>query len=297
MHAEMWHERLRDEPRFREAVERLWPYALGVVDAGAARRARRGGSGSPEVEAVERGTQPRARRAVGGDDDGAALRAGCEVVTAEAQVWAALDEVPDPEIPVISLVELGVVRDVAVTADDVHVEFTPTFLGCPALAYMRDRDGGEGRASSAPSRTSRWSPTTRGRPTGSPPAGREKLRAAGFAPPPPREAAAPTLSNCRRRRSAARTATRTRRAWTTSSARPRAARSATARAAGSRSSSSRRSSGATETQPSGCAREESVSSGGYDRRSGAQRCPRCSSNRQVSTSSGSRLGREGTSCG
>ena len=33
MHAEMWHERLRDEPRFRKAVEELWPYALGVLPA------------------------------------------------------------------------------------------------------------------------------------------------------------------------------------------------------------------------------------------------------------------------
>ena len=33
MHAEMWHERLRDEPRFRAAVEELWPYALGVLPA------------------------------------------------------------------------------------------------------------------------------------------------------------------------------------------------------------------------------------------------------------------------
>ena len=33
MHAEMWHDRLRDEPRFREAVEELWPYALGVLPA------------------------------------------------------------------------------------------------------------------------------------------------------------------------------------------------------------------------------------------------------------------------
>jgi len=33
MHAEMWHERLRDEPRFRRAVEELWPYALGVLPA------------------------------------------------------------------------------------------------------------------------------------------------------------------------------------------------------------------------------------------------------------------------
>jgi ring-1,2-phenylacetyl-CoA epoxidase subunit PaaC len=33
MHAEMWHDRLRDEPRFRQAVEELWPYALGVLPA------------------------------------------------------------------------------------------------------------------------------------------------------------------------------------------------------------------------------------------------------------------------
>ena len=33
MHAEMWHERLRDEPRFQAAVEELWPYALGVLPA------------------------------------------------------------------------------------------------------------------------------------------------------------------------------------------------------------------------------------------------------------------------
>src|SRR5262249_8813454 len=45
----------------------------------------------------------------------------------------------DPEIPVVSLVDLGVVRDVQVDGDRVHVEFTPTFLGCPALEVMRDR--------------------------------------------------------------------------------------------------------------------------------------------------------------
>ena len=57
----------------------------------------------------------------------------------EAQVWEALEEIPDPEIPVVSLVELGVVRDVAVEGDQVTIEFTPTFLGCPALEVMRDR--------------------------------------------------------------------------------------------------------------------------------------------------------------
>jgi ring-1,2-phenylacetyl-CoA epoxidase subunit PaaC len=55
MHAEMWHERLRDEPRFREAVTELWPYALGVVlpEQRGELSAR---AGLDEVAAVERGT-------------------------------------------------------------------------------------------------------------------------------------------------------------------------------------------------------------------------------------------------
>jgi metal-sulfur cluster biosynthetic enzyme len=57
-------------------------------------------------------------------------------MTAE-RVWKRLAEIPDPEIPVVSLVDLGVVRDVAVDGERVRVEFTPTFLGCPALELMR----------------------------------------------------------------------------------------------------------------------------------------------------------------
>jgi ring-1,2-phenylacetyl-CoA epoxidase subunit PaaC len=54
VHAEMWHERLRDEPRFRAAVEELWPYALGVlVPEQRGELAAR--VGLDEVEAVERG--------------------------------------------------------------------------------------------------------------------------------------------------------------------------------------------------------------------------------------------------
>ncbi len=110
----------------------------------------------------------------------------------EAAVWEALAEIPDPEIPVISLVDLGVVRDVAIDGEHVRVEFTPTFLGCPALEVMRDamaekvRElGGEPdvRVISDDS----WSSDK------ITPEGREKLRAAGLAPPAPREATAPTL--------------------------------------------------------------------------------------------------------
>ena len=112
-------------------------------------------------------------------------------MTAEA-VWAALDEIPDPEIPVISLVDLGVVRDVQVDGDRVHVEFTPTFLGCPALEVMRDRmteaiEGLGGEAEVEVVADDSWS-TDRITPEG-----REKLRAAGFAPPVPRTAETPRL--------------------------------------------------------------------------------------------------------
>jgi ring-1,2-phenylacetyl-CoA epoxidase subunit PaaC len=55
MHAEMWHERLRDELRFRNAVEELWPYALGMLPA-ELRPELVARVGLPEVEAVERET-------------------------------------------------------------------------------------------------------------------------------------------------------------------------------------------------------------------------------------------------
>jgi ring-1,2-phenylacetyl-CoA epoxidase subunit PaaD len=60
------------------------------------------------------------------------------MVTA-AGVWHALAEIPDPEIPTISLVDLGVVRDVQVTNGTVRVRFAPTFLGCPAVEVMRSQ--------------------------------------------------------------------------------------------------------------------------------------------------------------
>jgi ring-1,2-phenylacetyl-CoA epoxidase subunit PaaD len=102
------------------------------------------------------------------------------MVTVE-QVWAALDEIPDPEIPVVSLVDLGVIRSVEVTDEHVHVEFTPTFLGCPALEFMKRAieekvPGAEVEVVQDDS----WSTDK------ITPAGREKLRAAGFAPPAPR---------------------------------------------------------------------------------------------------------------
>jgi ring-1,2-phenylacetyl-CoA epoxidase subunit PaaD len=93
----------------------------------------------------------------------------------EQQVWDALAEIPDPEIPVISLVDLGVIKSVAVDDGHVRIEFTPTFMcakvqGLGAKAEIRvvlDDSWSTDRIS---------------------PEGREKLRLAGFAPPAPRTA-------------------------------------------------------------------------------------------------------------
>jgi phenylacetate-CoA oxygenase, PaaJ subunit len=118
-------------------------------------------------------------------------------VVTEAQVWDALAEIPDPEIPVISLVDLGVVRCVEVQDHQVRIEFTPTFLGCPALEVMRDAMAEKVRELGAEPRIDivlddSWSTDK------ITPAGREKLRESGFAPPAPRAAATPTLVQLQR---------------------------------------------------------------------------------------------------
>lgn len=48
-----------------------------------------------------------------------------------------LQEVKDPEIPVLSLVDLGVITDITINTDNVVVTMTPTFVGCPAIDYMK----------------------------------------------------------------------------------------------------------------------------------------------------------------
>lgn len=54
------------------------------------------------------------------------------------RIWQALAQVPDPEIPVINVVEMGIVRDVQVEGGKVVVTMTPTFSGCPALHAIRE---------------------------------------------------------------------------------------------------------------------------------------------------------------
>lgn len=99
----------------------------------------------------------------------------------EASVWEALEEIPDPEIPAVSLVDLGVIRSVDVREGQVRIEFTPTFLGCPALEFMKRAI--EEKVPGAEVEVIQDDSWSTDRITAE---GREKLRAAGFAPPAPR---------------------------------------------------------------------------------------------------------------
>jgi len=98
------------------------------------------------------------------------------------QVLDWLSEVPDPEIPVLTITDLGIVRDVTIE-DGITITLTPTYIGCPAtevieqsvIDAMRDRgiDDVQIRRVLSPPWTTDWISD----------AGRDKLRAYGIAPP------------------------------------------------------------------------------------------------------------------
>jgi ring-1,2-phenylacetyl-CoA epoxidase subunit PaaD len=100
-----------------------------------------------------------------------------------APVWAALDELSDPEIPVLTLRDLGIVRDVRAAADGrVEVVITPTYSGCPAIGQIEDdvrttlqKHGIDAQVVTqlSPAWTTDWMSD----------AGKDKLREYGIAPP------------------------------------------------------------------------------------------------------------------
>lgn len=97
-------------------------------------------------------------------------------------VWEALAEVPDPEIPVLSVVDLGLVHAVELDGERLRVELLPTFVGCPALELIR-QSVAERLAGMAPRVEVEMTfevPWTSDRITAD---GRRKLRESGFAPP------------------------------------------------------------------------------------------------------------------
>ena len=102
----------------------------------------------------------------------------------ETEVWEALAEVPDPEIPVVSVVDLGLVHRVELDGGRLRVELLPTFVGCPALELIRRSvaDRLAGMATEVEVEMTFAAPWTSDRITAE---GRRKLHDSGFAPPGP----------------------------------------------------------------------------------------------------------------
>jgi ring-1,2-phenylacetyl-CoA epoxidase subunit PaaD len=108
-----------------------------------------------------------------------------------ARAWAALEDVPDPEVPVLSVVDLGVVRAIEPAGDRLAITVTPTYTGCPATAAINlaiaaaIEAAGLGRptllTALSPPWTTEWMR----------PHARAKLAAAGIAPPAAARDAAP----------------------------------------------------------------------------------------------------------
>lgn len=103
-------------------------------------------------------------------------------MTGADSAWALLERVPDPEIPVLSVVDLGIVRDVQVHDGTVVVTITPTYSGCPAteviardvrVALEAEYGNVEVITQLSPAWTTDWLSE----------AGQEKLRGFGVAPP------------------------------------------------------------------------------------------------------------------
>lgn len=65
-----------------------------------------------------------------------ALISETETCINEEQIWAWLADVPDPEIPILSVLDLGIVRNVVIKEDGIQVSVTPTYSGCPATEVI-----------------------------------------------------------------------------------------------------------------------------------------------------------------
>ncbi|MBL7769130.1 MAG: phenylacetate-CoA oxygenase subunit PaaJ [Flavipsychrobacter sp.] len=108
-------------------------------------------------------------------------------MSTESTIWKVLEEVKDPEVPVLSVVDLGIIRDVKQTENGAEITITPTYSGCPAMdviaMQIRMVLAGHGyapvtiRTVLSPAWTTEWMTET----------GKEKLLAYGIAPPNPKQ--------------------------------------------------------------------------------------------------------------
>src|SRR5262245_38929522 len=55
----------------------------------------------------------------------------------EREIWSILEEVKDPEVPVLTVIDLGIIREIRTNDDSVQVAITPTYSGCPAMDIIK----------------------------------------------------------------------------------------------------------------------------------------------------------------
>jgi ring-1,2-phenylacetyl-CoA epoxidase subunit PaaD len=113
------------------------------------------------------------------------------VATGIDAVWRILGSIPDPEIPVISICDLGIVREVGVDAAEVRIAITPTYSGCPAMHAIEEdirsrlAEAGYAKVAISTTLTPAWTTDWMNE------AARERLREYGIAPPT--QTSAPTI--------------------------------------------------------------------------------------------------------
>ena len=108
-------------------------------------------------------------------------------IITEEQLWHILEEVKDPEVPVLSIIDLGIVREVKLDGDAIKIVITPTYSGCPAMDVismdirLKLIEKGFRNVSIqqqlSPAWTTDWMSTE----------GKAKLKAFGIAPPNPKQ--------------------------------------------------------------------------------------------------------------
>ena len=109
------------------------------------------------------------------------------VMISEKEIWQLLEEVKDPEVPVLSVTDLGIVRSVSTHDDNIEIVITPTYSGCPAMDVIamdirlklieKGHRHVSVRQQLSPAWTTDWMSEE----------GKQKLKAFGIAPPNPKQ--------------------------------------------------------------------------------------------------------------
>ncbi len=109
------------------------------------------------------------------------------VMISEKEIWKLLEEVKDPEVPVLSVIDLGIVRSIKKEGDLIAIVITPTYSGCPAMDVismdirLKLMEKGYRNVTVSQSLSPAWTTDWMSE------SGREKLKAYGIAPPNPRQ--------------------------------------------------------------------------------------------------------------